>query len=140
MLKDFRNEYRNKLSQSKKQAHDKYILESSNVNKAIWDVIKNNNPITKTKASDHSADDFNKFFCSIADKIIGDLPVSTVDPPSCVITRNVDVHTHNFYFDEISFNDLREIILNLNDSPSKDCFNLNVRIIKSYFFPCLYYE
>nr|CAI5854563.1 unnamed protein product [Callosobruchus analis] len=62
-LREFRNIYRNVIHTAKKNANDSYIKKHSNTQKAMWDVIRSNNPVKATNASQNiSANEFNDYF------------------------------------------------------------------------------
>lgn len=130
-LRSFRKDYRNSIDRCKRIANDKHIS-SGTASRAIWDVIKSNNPTTKKCYSDTlSADDFNKFFANIAKDTIDSLPTVDADPLDHVEVymscKNPDV----FSFQEVSYSCVRDIITNLKSSPSRDFYGLNARIMKT---------
>lgn len=130
-LKSFRKHYRNAIDKCKKTANDNYI-NSGTTSRAIWDVIKSNNPTAKKSYSDTlTADDFNKFFVNIAKDITKSLPTVQVNPLDHVAVymsyKNPDV----FNFPEVSYSCVRDIISHLKNSPSLDFYGLNARIMKT---------
>nr|CAI5856984.1 unnamed protein product [Callosobruchus analis] len=65
---------------AKKNANDSYIKKHSNTQKAMWDVIRSNNPVKATNASQNiSENEFNDYFVEIANKIIDRIPQSKIN-------------------------------------------------------------
>lgn len=55
-----------------------YISSSNNKNKALWDVIKHNNPTTKIANYSITAKDSND--CNIAKNLVGVMSIINVNP------------------------------------------------------------
>lgn len=131
-LRWYRRHYRDALDRHKKVANENYINTSSNRSKAVWEIIRSNNP-TKKKSTTEAlhANDFNNFFTSIAENIIQSLPVTQSDPLDYLKSFMSGRSPGSFCFKEVSFTDVRDIISSMKNSSSKDCYHLNARIIKT---------
>ncbi|VEN62897.1 unnamed protein product [Callosobruchus maculatus] len=131
-IKNFRRLYSNKIQEAKRQANDEYIRESGNAQKAMWDIIKSNNVILSSSSSSPEnlkAHDFNTHFVNYAKIITEKNLINSVN--STNNTDTVQFADTVFDFKEISFNQLRDIINKIKNTPSKDAFSLNIRIIKN---------
>ena len=126
-ISECRRKYRQILEMNKKDSNDKHITNSKNTQKAVWDIIKRNCPSKNNPDSDQlTAEDFNNFFCGIAEKLItglGGQPILTDGP-------DVAMPNYLFEFKEISFNELRDIIDKAKSNYSNDTYDLNYKLIK----------
>lgn len=125
-LKEARRAYKFEIQKNKKNSNSKYIRNSGNTCKAMWDVINNIRNVNNKKESVNvSVKKLNEYFTNVAKKITSDLPknsnVSFVKP-------NVNV---NFKFNNVSFSDVRLAFKSLKSKSSRDYFGLSSRILKS---------
>lgn len=131
-LKSYRRYYKNAIDGSKKAANDEYINTFGNRSKAVWEILKNNNPTKReTSTNNLSASDFNTFFVNIAENVVQSLPVTQSDPVEYVRLYMSDRDTVSFQFKEVSYNNVRDVISKMKNSPSKDFYHLNTKIIKT---------
>lgn len=129
VINEYKHTYYTEISRAKKQAYDEFIENSGNRQAAMWDVLRSKQPSSSTRMSmTLNAHTFNGFFINTADKIMADLPTSNKsfkDYMSNVNTSEV------FSFKLTTFNEVRQKISNLRNSNSKDCYDLNVKIVKT---------
>lgn len=133
-LKSFRRFYRHQIDNAKKAANDRHINMFGNKNKAMWDVIKNNNPVKRDNMlGSISPAEFNNYFTGMAESIRGDLPETNIDPLGYFdgFGQNSMAEQLSFSFREITIIELRDTISRLGNSPSKDVYGLNTKIIKT---------
>lgn len=131
-IKDFRAKYKKAIFDSKRKANDHYINTASNGQMAMWDIIKNSNPVLNSpSAVNINANDFNDFFVNIAGNIVNDLQKSDKNPLDYIKTNEINIARSNFKFKEVTFNQVRSIVNNLKNSKSKDPFSITVKIIKT---------
>ena len=75
LLRGHRARYRDTLLRGKREANCRHIDNASNTQKAVWEVIRNNGAGRVKPVSDKiSADDFNAYFCSMAENLISTIP------------------------------------------------------------------
>nr|CAI5820161.1 unnamed protein product [Callosobruchus analis] len=128
-LREFRNIYRNVIHTAKKNANDSYIKKHSNTQKAMWVVIRSNNPVKATNASQNiSANEFNDYFVEIANKVIDRIPQSKIN---LSLYLNKIQSSQSFRFEKTSIIEVRDIISSLKNTNSKDTYNMNSKIIKA---------
>lgn len=131
-VKDYRTKYKKALSDSKRKANDHYIRTSSNSQSAMWDIIKNSNPVLNVhETANIHANNFNDFFVNIAENIVKALPMTDKSPVEYIKTDIANCALSNFSFKEVSFNQIRSIVNNLKNSKSKDPYDITVKIIKT---------
>lgn len=127
--------YRSELNRAKRNAHDKYISQSKNPNKAMWNIINNNKPQTCNSYKNSSAlptsRDFNIYFGSVAENIINTLPSPNKHFTQYLKNTNVDSLNNEFNFSEVSYLQILDIINNLKRTNSKDPYNINLKILNS---------
>lgn len=126
----YRADYRRQITKAKIESNDNHIKYSNNPTKAMWNIINRNKKkgggVPDTRLS---PDDFNKFFCSIAEDIIKTIPKTGTNPTSH-IGPNL-VNSDAFSFRAVTFNEVRDIIQSLKNKNSRDIYGLNVKLIKS---------
>lgn len=128
-INSFKVQYRMEISKTKIKAHDEYIKKSSNSQAALWEIIKRNNSNQLNNISESlTANDFNAYFTDIAHNIISKLPKTNQKHNNYLQNINPSI---NFKFREVTYNEVRSIIMNLKNSQSKDAYDINVKLIKS---------
>uniref|UniRef100_A0A1Y1M4P4 Reverse transcriptase domain-containing protein n=1 Tax=Photinus pyralis TaxID=7054 RepID=A0A1Y1M4P4_PHOPY len=125
----YRKFYKKELSKAKIRANDNFIKNSNSKPKAMWKVIKQNSHESCGGTTNLTSDEFNDFFVNIADEISASLPSQNKDPVSYF--SNYAITSISFDFNEISFNNVRDIVNAINNSSCKDYFDLTASIIKS---------
>ena len=80
----------------------------------------------KRKKDQLSADNFNKYFCSVADELISTM--NTI--PQADLTSSDVLITGHFDFHEITFNELREVFSVIKSTSSNDAYGLNYKLLK----------
>ena len=130
-IKNFRITYRHSIRVSKQNAYSNYILTSTNVIKTSWDVVNSVRGTSKGCLVDESltADDFNTFFASIADKTLSAIPDTGLQPEAYL--GELNNNNLNFKFREVTFVQCRDAINALKSKPSRDIYDLNVQLIQS---------
>lgn len=126
----YRAAYQRQIKKAKIESNDNHIKYSNNRAKAMWNIINKN----KTRGggvpdTELSPDDFNKFFCSIAEDIIKTIPKTKTNPASH-IKPNLG-NSDALLFRAVTFNEVRDIIQSLKNKNSRDIYGLNVKLIKS---------
>nr|CAI5854387.1 unnamed protein product [Callosobruchus analis] len=84
VIKNFRTLYSNKIQEAKRQANDKYIRQSGNPQRAMWDIIKSNNAILSSSnpsPENLNAHDFNAHFVNYAKGITKNL-LNSINSPN----------------------------------------------------------
>lgn len=131
-LKSFRSDYRRRLQQAKRTSNDNYIKRVGNKNRAVWDIIKRHNPVRKCAQSEIlTASAFSDYFTGIAESVISKVPHVGKDPLDYLVAMGIGRRGVQFAFEETSYNTVRDIISNLRNTPSKDAYDLNVRVVKT---------
>ena len=94
----------------------------------MWNIINNNRKSHQTHSAGASVtpDQFNDFFINIAQELIDQEQLSNHDVP---YQARIEEST-TFNFREATFNEVRDIIKNLKNKESKDCFGLSVKVVK----------
>lgn len=135
-IKSFRNKYRNEINQTKQKAYSSYIINSGNIARASWQIIKSQNKSnTKTNESALTADDFNDFFVNVADDLIKEMPdLNEPDINSEKYMQDFQREKldclEGFSFKEVSCVKVREALDLLKNKSSKDIFDMNIGLIK----------
>lgn len=126
----YRSGYRKELVLAKKRAHDRYINAAGSRQSAMWKLVNNIKGCRKQDAppEDMSADKFNEFFVNVAENVSGGLPATTA-----LFTDYMrrDQAFEAFDFRHTTFNVVRDKLHSLKDSKSKDCYGMNVKIVKT---------
>lgn len=130
IVRDYRRKYRREISRAKKQAHDSFIRQAPNAQKAMWDIIHSSKSKSSHVGSNLlTANSLNDYFSGIAEELVSTLPSSSEDfndylqhPPRNEI---------QFSFNTVSYNVVREVIEDTKVTNSKDSFDLNMKIVKT---------
>ena len=130
MVSEYRRQYRQELTNTKKTAYDNFLNRSTNKQSAMWGIIKSHNNNTKpnSQPGNLSAETFNNYFINVAEQLINELPdpVKTFDN---FLTGSFV--NKNFNFSQVTYNMVRDKIGKLRNSDSKDCYNLTTKIAKT---------
>lgn len=131
MLQETKKKYYAALKQAKICANDKFIRENKNNPRALWKLIKKYKPDHVNKNCTITPDEFNTFFCSIAENIKTKLPNSKLDPIYIMSSTN-NVNCQNYFtFHTVSEVQVRNAIDDLKNSKSADIYGFSVPLIKS---------
>ena len=133
-IKAYRKKYRDEINEAKRKANSDYVLNSGNPVKSMWDIVNDNRQL-KNKHSLHdnvnfNAGDFNEFFTNIAPEIVQNLPDPTTSSTEYLRNSNIMINKLTFNFRSVSVEDVIEAIENVKPKNSKDCYDLNTKIIK----------
>lgn len=124
-----KRQYRTDLKKAKISAHDKYVSEHKGNQSAIWRIVKNSSPARPKKTlSSLDANSLNKFFTSIPDDIVKDLPTAKSSPYDFLVGGGSG---SAFGFRQVTYSDVREVFENLKSSPAKDTYGINYKIVKT---------
>lgn len=128
-----RKTYKSELINAKKTAHDKYILQSKNPNKAMWNIINKEKQTRNPHivSDDITSNDFNNHFGTVADNTINSLPPSNRNFEHYLNQTDLKGLDSTFNFVEVSYMTILDIINNLNNTNSKDAYNLNLKLLNS---------
>ena len=85
----------------------------------------------------HSAEDFNAYFVNIASHIIESIPSCDLSPLEYLRGLNVSDEVSLSYFEEITPQEVIEIVDSLKNSSSRDIFGLSNTLIKFILEPIL---
>lgn len=130
LIKTYKQKYKNAIDEAKIKANDEYISNASNSPKAMWQVVRNcTNQCSHKSQTSLSSEDFNSYFVGIAQDIISNLPASNKTSSQYLEYLNIG-EVPCFEFQELSFNEVRDIIFSLKNKDSKDIYGLNVKILK----------
>nr|CAI5847843.1 unnamed protein product [Callosobruchus analis] len=126
----YKANYKKQIREAKVTANDNYIKNSNNPTKTMWNII-NRNKETKGKLSDIplNPDHFNMFFSSHAENVIKNIQNTNINPNDYINLNSVPLSA--FTFEEVTFNEVRDIINNLKNKNSRDIDGLSVKLIKS---------
>ena len=126
-LNDYRRTYREVLQRCKRETNTKFIVNSKNTQKAVWDLIKRScPPQVDPKPDKLTADDFNNYFGSIADTMLATMPPA----PRINQVGEQETLINKFDFTEITFNEMRNILNELKPNSTIDAYGINYKIIK----------
>ena len=140
----YRNVYNNLIRTSKKLFFEAELKKHSNNIKVTWDIIRKVIRKTKNKSSGISsiivnnitfsdpksiANEFNKFFTSIAEKISSEIH-PTVRPPE-PINIDPDMPTFNSSLNHITLNELYDTLSVLKSKKSEDLNGISMFFVKS---------
>lgn len=128
----YKRQYYRAISDKRKAANATMIRRSSNKQQAMWRVIKSNKPSSAPAVPDEAlnAENLNSFFTSVADTVVNDL--GDADRPFSDYMHAVTQGDPGpFSFRHVSFNAVRDAISGLKVSDSRDCYGLNVRVVKT---------
>ena len=129
LIKTHRLYYRSQLCKARKDANDKFISNSSNSQKAMWQII-NSNKHQPEIISEISPNELNVHFANIAKNIIDDLPATnyTHNDFLGMKTNNAE---NQFSFREVTYIEVNDIINNLKKTKSKNAYYLDMKILNA---------
>ena len=127
-VRNYRTNYRGKIQAKKVEANDNFISQASNPSQAMWKVIKAfNNNVKGTAPTQVNACHFNDSFVNVPMDLKQSLPPPSRDP----LTYLTGDCGPGFSFHEVTFDQVRQVIDSMNNSPSRDPFDFNMRLIKT---------
>lgn len=130
LIKSHRYNYRCELSKARKDAHDKFIANSSNSQKAMWQIINSNRTSPKIQSDNISPDEFNVYFANIAKDIINKLP-STDKTYKDFLGKKTIKDKNKFCFREVTYIEVNDVITNLKKTKSKDAYFFDMKILNA---------
>nr|CAI5829813.1 unnamed protein product [Callosobruchus analis] len=124
-------QYKEAIIQEKKASYTSSIIGSNNMSKTVWSIVNSE----RNSKNDHSiktlltADDFNKYFTSVADIISQTIPHTAMH---CMHYLNkAPKPSGSLFFAPILVHDVRRAVNTLSNSKWIDIYGLNSAIIKS---------
>lgn len=124
----FRNTYRKAIAEAKIASNDTVIKLADNKNKAVWKIINTKTKTNKNSFLKISPDALSNFFGNIAQQIVNQIPPSKQSPMANLELLATPKVT--FSFEEVTQNEVRQIISNLNCKSTKDIYGINMLMIK----------
>ena len=126
-IKEYRKNYKKEIGLAKKEANENFISSSNNPQAAMWQIINKNNQNCLPKNSEIlNSQNFCDFFTNVAEEITENLPPSKKNFNDFLNSKI----THQFSFKETTYIRVRDKFVNLKNSKSSDCYNINTRIVK----------
>jgi len=135
LYNEIKNSYEKLLINKKRQLNKTHIFNSGSdsvrKSKAIWNVINletgRSRSQIKANKSSLSPDNFNKFFTTVATKILSNNTTPTQqDPLQFMPPANI----HSMFLSPVSESDVRNCILGLKPKSAEDAHGLSVKLIK----------
>lgn len=124
----YRTQYRQALKGAKIRANNEFIMKSANPSKAVWDIINRHRGSRLDQSGvEVDVDLLNRAFVGVADRVAEHLPRTDIDPLSYV--HRPDNETF-FYMCQATFNNIRDIVISLKNSNSRDVYDINVTLLK----------
>uniref|UniRef100_A0A1B6LG28 Reverse transcriptase domain-containing protein n=2 Tax=Graphocephala atropunctata TaxID=36148 RepID=A0A1B6LG28_9HEMI len=128
--------YRIKIREAKKMSNMIKIKSSENQTKSLWNIVnktkKGSSSTYKSDDSVFSPDEFNKFFVNVTKEIKQTL--TSQNTTHCALDflarRDIPENITCFSFNDISENDVLNVVKQLSNKSSKDHFGLSNRLIK----------
>lgn len=129
--KEFKKTYDIAIKQAKKNSNDQMIKTSKNPIKSMWNIINTHRGVNKSKTIDPNItpDNFNEYFTNISQKVINKIPSTNCNPLQYL--RKLEFKHNHFTFGEVTFNEVRDIINNIENKNSRDCYGMTVKVLKS---------
>ena len=125
----YKNEYKERAQEVKRQFISKQIDDSDNKTKAIWQAIrkelKGGKDINETSITIPPGD-LNKFFCEIAENISQNIPGPKQQPKS-YMTHN---QSCSFYLSPVTTTEVTTIINELKDKATSDYYGMTMFLVK----------
>lgn len=130
MYKNLHKEYKFAINETKKAAYDQYIEKSENKSRDGWRLVnyERNHKHSSKIDSTLSQDDFNNYFSTVADNILGSLPNSDININDML--KKIPVTTASFFLLPVSMHEVSNAVNSLKNSPCIDVYDLNSKIIK----------
>lgn len=124
-------EYKRSITLSKKHAYSEYISRSDNKMKDIWKVVnfeRGHSVCGSNKSCSISADDFNKYFTTVASEIIRDLPVN--DNLQRTYLSKISLSATSFFLPPVVGDDVRLAVCGIKRSNCVDIYNISSILLK----------
>lgn len=125
---NYRTMYRCEINNAKTIYHEKFILNHSNPQQAIWKIINSQKNNHKNLTDKISANEFNDYFVNIPEDILKEMPPCNVAYSHFLENR---MEPNQFKFKKVTERDVSEAINSLKNKISKDAYDLNTNIVKS---------
>lgn len=121
--------YKKSLIRSKRKSYDD--LNSNNKSKATCKIINHeSNNTTKPVLTKLSSNDFNNYFCSVANQIIAELPANKKCYKIYIKKRNFP-NLASFFLSSVDQAEIKAVISNLKTSNTVDIYVIKVKLIKT---------
>lgn len=135
LYKILHKDYKKSILGAKREAYENFIINSSNKAKDVWKIInlERNKSSFRRVDNNLSADDFNKFYVSVATNIVSQLSISPDFQKT--LLNNIPVSSHSFVLLPIVEQDVVNAIKYLKNSNSYDVYNLSSNILKKIYTP-----
>ena len=130
LVSDYPKSYRLEIKKAKIKSNDNFIENSSNPQRAMWNLIQNKTQNLSGRTTTLDANTFNDFFCSVAESVIDKLGDSQI-PFHEYFNNMHNAGFPQFQFRPVTFIKVRDTITALKNSHSKDSDNINTKIIKT---------
>uniref|UniRef100_A0A0A9YGB1 Putative RNA-directed DNA polymerase from transposon BS n=1 Tax=Lygus hesperus TaxID=30085 RepID=A0A0A9YGB1_LYGHE len=132
----YRNAYKTAINDAKAKDNEKQILSSSNPVKKMWELINTNRKSSSVSGAStvFSADDFNKYFSSVAKDLVGNIGNTTGDPSNFQV---MDI-TNPFTFRLIEPEEVMKCIADLKNTNGFDVYGINSKMIKRSYLAIVF--
>lgn len=129
--RESRKKYKFEIKRAKRNAYSNEIAKSDNKTKTIWRLVNKERTtnIVSKKVADLTADDFNSFFVTIAEKIISMVNVDATDPFEFL--NKTPKPSHSFFMSPVVTSDVKEAILSLKNTSCLDHYEMSSAMLKS---------
>jgi hypothetical protein len=130
-----KNLYREKINQAKKKANERYILNSNNMCKAAWNIVKDEAKCaSKNFEIVISSDKFNNYFvdsvCDIRNCLTDD-SLDSAEEYLCNYITSKNIGNKTFQSVKITPRDIIKCVSKLSNSNSEDFYGMSNRVIKN---------
>lgn len=133
LVKDYQVSYRKEIQAEKQKANEMFINKADNKCRAAWSII--NSIAQKGENKNKNCGDLhpnvlNDYFTKSIGKIISSIPTSLEEALNSLHQSNLRVNV-NFTLSEVSCEQVFEAICKLNDTKSKDYYEVSANLVKS---------
>ena len=128
-----KREYKKAIKLAKIEHNNNLINRANNPTKAVWDIVGRyrNEPRKVNTSCNVSARDFNIYFSNIAHNLTQKSETTQrVNNLNLQYNFNLDKQGPGFSFREVSYMEVRDIIKNLKNKSTKDCYGLSTMLLK----------
>lgn len=129
MKSSLKLKYKLEINNAKVRSNDQTIANATNKVGSMWNLINSKRKRSNNnKTTDISANEFGEFFASIPHDTVRSIQSHDIDSDSLFLKKLPD--NLEFSFREISFNEVRDVVMSLNNSKSRDYYDLSVVLLK----------
>lgn len=127
-LINYKKSYRFSIKAAKIEANNNLIRNATNPTKCMWNIINEQRKVSsqKSETPNISPNKLNDFFINVALELQAQIGVSDVDPLSFI----QGIPENTFHFQDVTYNEVRDMINNTKGERSRDCFGFTAEIIK----------